>query len=211
MSCQCHEESDQIQRNVLIKLLVINASLFVVEIIVGLYAQSAGVLADAIDMFADAAVYGIAIYAVGRSLQAKVDAARLSGYFQFTLALLLLLEIARRLIYGSEPLSQLMLIMSIIAMMANIYCLSLIYKQRHGEVHMRASWIFSANDVIANMGLLISALLVGWLHSRWPDLIIGFLIVLIVMWGARLILKESNQATLEATNNKDENTCEIPK
>jgi Co/Zn/Cd efflux system component len=54
---------------------------------------------------------------------------------------------------------------------------------------MKASWIFSANDVIANLGLIVAGLLVALTGSRYPDLVIGFLIGLIVLNGARRILQ----------------------
>ena len=47
-------------------LLAINAAMFVVEVTTGWIAQSTGLMADSLDMFADAAVYGLALYAVGR-------------------------------------------------------------------------------------------------------------------------------------------------
>ena len=66
----------------------------------------------------------------------------------------------------------------VIALIANVICLSLISKHREGEVHMRASWIFSKNDVIANVGLILSGWLVYETGVRWPDLIVGIAIVL---------------------------------
>ena len=78
-----------------------------------------------------------------------------------------------------------------VALIANISCLILIHKHRSGEVHMRASWIFSTNDVIANIGVIISGLMVMWLDTYWPDLVIGGLIALVILNGARLIIQES--------------------
>ena len=63
---------------------------------------------------------------------------------------------------------------------------------------MRASWIFTANDVIANMGVIAAGLLVMWLDSFWPDLIIGSLIALVVLAGARRIIAESRAAQARA-------------
>ena len=54
---------------------------------------------------------------------------------------------------------------------------------------MRASWIFSANDVIANLGVILAGVLVAWSGSRYPDLVIGFIIAGIVLNGARRILQ----------------------
>jgi Co/Zn/Cd efflux system component len=80
----------------------------------------------------------------------------------------------------------------IIALIANIYCLMLIRKHKDGEVHMRASWIFSKNDVIANTGVIAGGLLVWLLDSRWPDLVIGSLIALVIFNGARHIIVDAH-------------------
>ncbi|MDC6695298.1 cation transporter, partial [Leclercia adecarboxylata] len=130
-------------------LLGINGAMFVIEMGAGLIAQSAGLVADSLDMFADAAVYGLALYAVGRNARLQVRAAHLAGFFQIVLALGVLMEVARRFLYGSEPESMLMMGIGVIALVANVSCLLMIYGHREGGAHMKASWIFSANDVLA--------------------------------------------------------------
>jgi len=170
-------------------LLAINGIMFSIEIIVGWYAQSTGLIADSLDMFADAAVYGLALYAVGHSARMKLKAAHFSGWLQMILALGALSEVIRRFIFGSEPLSILMMSFGTIALIANSLCLVLINKQKGSGVHMKASWIFSANDVIANLGVILAGLLVALTDSRYPDLVIGFVIGLIVLNGSRRILQ----------------------
>jgi len=169
-------------------LLGINATMFVIELGVGLIAQSTGLIADSLDMFADAAVYGLALFAVGRAAQLQVRAAHLAGFIQIVLALGVLVEVVRRFIYGSEPESMLMMGIGLVALVANVSCLLLIYGHREGGAHMKASWIFSANDVIANIGVIAAGALVAWTGSSYPDLVIGTVVGLIVLNGARRIL-----------------------
>ncbi|WP_411961287.1 cation transporter (plasmid) [Pseudomonas mandelii] len=169
-------------------LLGINAAMFVIEMGAGLIAQSAGLVADSLDMFADAAVYGLALYAVGRSARLQVRAAHLAGFFQIVLALGVLVEVARRFLYGSEPESMLMMGIGAVALVANVSCLLMIYGHREGGAHMKASWIFSANDVLANIGVIAAGALVAWTGSPYPDLVIGTVVGLIVLNGARRIL-----------------------
>jgi Co/Zn/Cd efflux system component len=170
-------------------LLSINAAMFIIEILVGFLAQSTGLIADSLDMFADAAVYGLSLFAVGRAAAMKVRAAHVAGWLQFVLALLALSEVVRRFVYGSEPVSALMMGMGVVALAANITCLILISRQRDAGAHMKASYIFSANDVIANAGVIVAGLLVALTGSRYPDLIIGAVVGLVVLNGARRILK----------------------
>ncbi|MGE3975383.1 MAG: cation diffusion facilitator family transporter [Bdellovibrionales bacterium] len=172
-------------------LLLINAGMFLIEIVLGLVAQSTGLISDSLDMFADAAVYGVSLYAVGKTLKLKQKAARISGYMQLLLAVFAFSEVVRRFIYGSEPESSLMIGVAILALIANVSCLFLIYKHREGEVHMKASWIFSTNDVLANIGVIVAGVIVRFTGSALPDLVIGFIIAFIVLSGAIRILRLS--------------------
>ena len=193
-NCDCSiEVESKEQARVLIVLLAINAVMFVTEIVAGVLAESTGLIADSLDMLADAAVYGIGLYAVGRALSVKVRAAFVSGYLQIGLALIVALDIGRRAVFGSEPEPSFMVLVSVFALVANVTCLMLLAKHRDGEVHMRASWIFSKNDVIANAGVILSGLLVYGLGSRWPDLIVGLLIVTVVLRGGLAIVADARQ------------------
>jgi Co/Zn/Cd efflux system component len=192
--CNCGtEQADTLERKTLLVLLAINAFMFVTELIAGLLAQSTGLIADSLDMLADAAVYGISFYAVGKGVLHQAKAAQISGYLQVILGLGVLFEVVRRLLFGSEPQSALIISIGAVALAANIICLVLISKHRDGGVHMRASWIFSTNDVIANLGVIFSGVLVAVMGSRFPDLIVGTIISLIVIRGGINILKDAKQ------------------
>jgi len=170
-------------------LLVINLVMFVVEMVAGWMADSAGILADGADMFADSAVYGLALYAVGKDAKHKLSAARLAGLLQLVLALGVLGETGRRVWTGSYPDEIVMVGISLLALTANIACLLLLSQHRQGGVHMRASYIFSANDVLANLGVIATAALVAWTGSPIPDWVIGSLIGGIVLVGTMRILQ----------------------
>ena len=183
------------EASVLKLLLAINAAMFLVEFAAGWLAQSTGLLADSLDMFADAAVYGVSLYAVGKSPPAKRRAARLSGVFQMLLALGAFAEVVRRFLIGNEPESRLMIGVAALALVANVACVLLLRRHREGEVHMRASWIFSTNDVIANLGVIVAGVLVRALGSPLPDLMIGVIIAAVVFRGAVRILRLSRAAS----------------
>lgn len=199
-NCDCKVEiKNKEEAKVLIILLSINALMFVVELVFGILSESTALIADSLDMLADAIVYGIGLYAVGKTIQNKAKAAHLSGIFQVTLGIIVIFDVIRRLVWGSEPDSLLMIVVGIIALIANILCLYLISKHRKGEVHMRASWIFSKNDVIANLGIIIGGVLVNGLDSRFPDIVIGLMIAIIVIRGGIEIIKEANREKLTSS------------
>ena len=187
------EGKEKDESKVLWILLAINAVMFFAEIIWGVMAQSTALIADAMDMFADAAVYGISLYAVGKAISLQRKAARFSGFAQLGLALFALTEVVRRFFMGSEPEPGYMMVVSVIALIANVAGLILITKHRSGGIHMKASAIFSANDVIANCGVILAGALVAWTGSRIPDLVIGFIIAFVVFRGAVAILKISTE------------------
>jgi len=196
--CDCHNQTKAIaQRKVLFTLLLINGVMFVIEFGVGLYAQSTGLIADSVDMLADASVYGIAILAVGQGTLAKARAAHISGVIQVLLAFGVIVDVVRRFLLGSEPHSTLMLLMGFAALLANLACLALLARHRKGEVHMRASWVFSRNDVLANLGVMIGGALVAAFHSPLPDLLIGAAIAAMVMHGGISIIRSAKQAASE--------------
>ncbi|MBX3682455.1 MAG: cation transporter [Thauera sp.] len=180
---------DAAEARVLWILLALNAVMFVVELGAGIWARSAGLVADAMDMFADAAVYGVALYAVGRAARYKLGAARLAGGLQLVLALGALAEVVRRIVGDATPEPIGMMGIALLALAANVACLVLIARHREGGVHMKASYIFSANDVVANLGVIVAGVLVAWTGSAWPDWIIGLVIGAVVLTGAVRILR----------------------
>ena len=119
-------------------------------------------------------------------------AAKYAGYFQITLALIGIVEVIRRFLgYEALPVFSTMIIVSIFALIANGICLYLLQKSKSQEAHMRASMIFTSNDIIINLGVITAGVLVNWLHSGIPDLIIGIVVFLLVIQGAIRILKLS--------------------
>jgi len=194
-SCGCESgQSETLERKALVALLLINAVMFFVELLVGLFAESTGLIADSLDMLADAGVYGLSLYAVGRGLQKQSSTARISGMLQVSLSAFVLVEVLRRFVFGSEPESTLMMGIASVALVANVYCLKILSRHRDAGIHMRASWIFSTNDVIANLGVIVSGALVFVTGSRYPDLVVGAIISGVILRGGIQILKEAHTA-----------------
>lgn len=170
-------------------VLAINAAMFAGEAIGALLADSSALLADSLDMFADAAIYAIALFGVHRARATQLKAARVSGVLQLLLAMSALAEVIRRMVFGSEPESTLMIAVALVALAANATTMWLLARHRSGGAHMKASWIFTTNDVIANLGVIVAAVLVRLLNSAVPDLVVATGIALFVLSGAIRILR----------------------
>ena len=178
------------QRRLLWTVLVINFVFFGVEMLFGIFSNSMGLVADSLDMLADSIVYALALFAVGGTVARKNNIAKFAGYFQILLAVIGFVEVIRRFLgFEKMPDFQTMIIVSVLALMANVLCLYLLQKNKSKEAHMQASMIFTSNDVIINLGVIVAGLLVHWLNSSYPDLIIGAIVFVIVARGAYRILK----------------------
>lgn len=184
-------EEDSNQKKLLWTVLVINFVFFLIEITTGFISSSMGLVADSLDMFADSLVYGLSLFAVGGTLTRKKRVAKLAGYFQMLLAIIGLVEVLRRFIEGERlPDFSVMIFVSVLALIANGICLYLLQRSKSKEeTHMKASMIFTSNDVIINLGVIIAGVLVNLLDSSKPDLIIGTIVFVVVTQGAIRILK----------------------
>lgn len=187
---EIEKESKEVQSKLLWTVLAINLGFFVIEITTGLLSRSMGLVADSLDMLADASVYGLSLWAVGSTVARKKSVARFSGIIQFVLAGLGIIEVIRRFfIVDAVPDFRTMIIVSILALVANSICLYLLQRSKSDEAHMKASMIFTSNDVIINSGVILAGILVLVTKSEYPDLIIGGIVFLIVVRGAIRMLK----------------------
>ncbi len=183
-------ESSNVQSKLLWSVLIINFGFFIIEMTTGLISKSMGLVADSLDMLADSFVYGLSLWAVGTTVLRKKNVARLSGYFQLSLALLGIIEVTRRFISSEAmPDYRIMIGVSIFALIANAACLYILQKSKSNEAHMKASMIFTSNDVIINGGVILAGFLVLLTQSKYPDLIVGSIVFIIVVRGAFRILK----------------------
>lgn len=180
------------ERNLLWQVLAINFFFFALELTTGFISSSMGLVADSLDMLADSIVYGLALFAVGGTVKRKRSIAKSAGYFQLTLAVFGFIEVIRRFVEPETvPTFQTMIIISFFALIGNGLCLYLLQKSNSKEAHMQASMIFTSNDVIVNLGVIVAGGLVYLTNSLYPDLIVGTVVFIIVGQGAFKILRLS--------------------
>ena len=194
--CGCHVRApgEAQERRSLWWALVLNAAMAVIGGVAGWFADSTGLLADALDMLSDASVYAIALFAIGRSALFKARAASISGIALLLLGAAMLFEVGRRIFQGSEPVSGAMLAVALLSLAVNVTVLRLLRRFRDNEVHLRAAWIFTRADVVANLGVIAAALLVLATRSPIPDLVVGAAIGLYVIREALEIVREARAA-----------------
>jgi len=185
------EHANSQERRILIIVLFINAGMFVAEFSAGLVSGSTALLADSLDMLADALIYALGLFALGRARHWRVRAAFTSGIFQLLLGVGVAIEAIWKTVAGVVPDAAAMGLFGVIALLANTTSLLLLTRFRDGDINLRATWICSRNDMIGNIGVIIAAGMVTWLGSPLPDIVIGLLIAAVVIRSAWRVMIEA--------------------
>ena len=178
-------------RRVLIIVLVINATMFLVEGAAGILANSTSLMADALDMFGDALVYGFSLFVLARSLRWQAGAALVKGAFMLMFGLGVLAEATYKVFHPIMPTVGTMGLVGAVALAANAICFFILYRHRADNLNMSSTWLCSRNDLIANVGVLIAAAASYALASQWPDLVVGVLIAALFLASAWGVLRQS--------------------
>lgn len=166
---QPDKTNENTDRELLRAVLIINAAFFLIELVAGILSASMGLTADALDMLADAIVYGMSLMALGTSLSRKKRIAAISGIFQLTLAAVGLMEVIHRFLETDQPPNyHTMIAVAAFALIGNGASLYLLQKAKSKEAHMQASYIFTSNDVIANVGVIAAGIIVSFTGSAIP-------------------------------------------
>ncbi|AXH00528.1 cation transporter [Deinococcus wulumuqiensis] len=192
------DASQAADRRILWLVLLINLGQSLAGAGVGVWASSTALIGAALDNLADASVYGVSLYAVGRAATIKVRAARLSGWLLIGLAVVLFVEVLRRFFGGEEPIGPAMMAVAAVNAALNLVCLRLLRRHRGEDVNFKASAIFTSNDSIVNLAIVLSGALVLWLDSNLPDLVLGLVVSAIAANGGREILSEAAEAAEDA-------------
>lgn len=176
------------QRRVLVIVMIINITMFIVEFGAGIVAQSSALMADSVDMLGDAFVYALSLYALSRGPRWEAGAALAKGLIILAFGLGIIVEIAFKITNGVTPSSGIMIIFSAIALLANGFCLSLLWRFRKLNVNMSSTFECSRNDVASNIGVLAAGGLVAFTGSFWPDIVIAAIIAAIFLRSAFSVL-----------------------
>jgi cation diffusion facilitator family transporter len=183
------------QRRVFVIVLWINVAMFLLEAIAGIVSYSTALLADSVDMLGDAIVYGFSLYAVGRGAMWQARAATLKGAVMAAFGLGVLAQAVVKITQGLVPSAEIMGVIGLLALAANVVCLTLLWRHRADDINMRSAWVCSRNDVIGNLGVLLAAVGVTLTGSAWPDIGIGVLVAAVFCRSAIQIIKDARQET----------------
>jgi Co/Zn/Cd efflux system component len=172
--------------------LAVNAGMFLAEIIAGVAAGSAALLADAIDFFGDAANYAISLGVAGMALAWRARAALVKGATLALFGLAVLASTAWHAYAGTLPEAEVMGAVGVLALAANAGVALMLYRFRGGDANMRSVWICSRNDAIGNVAVLAAAAGVFGTGTGWPDIIVASIMAGLGLWGGGQIVRQAS-------------------
>ena len=195
MSDSCSHLDEELaqgsKRKILWLVLAINLIMFFIEGIAGFLAQSNALMADALDMLGDAAIYGFSLFVIQLDPIWKTRAGILKGLIMSAFALGILGSTIYRVYYHAAPDASTMGIVGGMALAANLFCAYLLLRFKNDDINMRSAWLCSRNDVLANLGVLAAAGGVAWTGSHWPDLAVGGIISGLILQSSFGIFKDA--------------------
>lgn len=171
--------------------LVINAVMFVVEIVGGLKAGSVSLLADAVDFAGDAANYGLSLTVLSMGLMWRARAAFVKGATMATFGVFVIAKTLWAAYAGVPPEAFTMGAIALLALAANASVAALLYAYRDGDADMRSVWLCSRNDAIGNVAVLLAAVGVFGTGSRWPDLLVAAVIAALAISAGRAVMRQA--------------------
>ena len=201
----CHQKQQELEttarrhRHLLWIVLTINLVMFFVELSFGIISDSLALVGDSLDMLGDAITYGSSLLVVGLRTSEKAKVAKLKAYIMLIFGLAISAKCFYRAAFPVIPEFSIMLIIGIIALLANVACLGFLTRHKDDDINMRSVWICSRNDIVANSSVLLAAGAVFLSQSAIPDMIVGVSLTILFTRSALGILKEVN-AAMERVN-----------
>jgi len=190
--CQddCHAPpTDGRFRKVLWIALIVNLAMFLVEIIGGWQSGSTSLLADAVDFLGDSVNYALSLFVLGLATVWRSRAALLKGITMGTYGCFVLGRVLWQWHAGIIPEADVMGIIGLLALIANVFVAILLYAFREGDANMQSVWLCSRNDAIGNVAVILAAIAVYSTGHAWPDLVVAALMAVLGLLAARRVIK----------------------
>jgi Co/Zn/Cd efflux system component len=169
-------------------VLAINAAMFVVVLVAGVLANSTALLSDSLDNLGDALTYGLSLLAVHRAPRAKAKVALFKGILILAAGLFVASQVAHKTLFPVVPIAETMGWIGALALVANGFCLGVLWKHRHEDINMSSVWECSRNDIASNLAVIAAAFAVSITGSGWADVAVGGLLACLFLRSAWNVL-----------------------
>ena len=172
-------------------VLVLNLSMFFVEIVTGIKSGSTSLLSDSLDFLGDSANYLISLIVLPMALSYRAKASMVKGLTMGVFGLFILITTIYRAFYGEIPSYSEMSIVGFLALLVNVSALLILLKFRDGDSNVRSVWVCSRNDAIGNMAVILAGIAVYFFQSKYPDLIVAFILAFLALQASQEIIKRA--------------------
>lgn len=178
-------------KRALVIVVVLNFGYGLIEAGGGYLSDSQALKADALDFLGDGLITFLGLLAIAWRPVWRARSALIQGIFLGALGLTVLGATAYRVIVQRQPEAELMGAFGLVALVINVTAALVLLPHRAGDANARAVWLFSRNDALGNVAVVIAAILVAWLASPWPDLVVAFIIAGLFLQSSWSIIKDA--------------------
>ena len=199
-----HNHKDLKGQKLLITIFL-NIVITAAQVIGGLVSGSLSLLSDALHNFSDV-ISLIVSYIAARLAKKKASINRTFGYKRaeilaafinastlIIVAILLIIEAVKRFNNPEEIESNLVIWLSIIAIIGNGFSVLLLKKDSKNNINMRSAYLHLLTDMLASVAVLIGGLLMKYFQVFWVDSLLTLLIALYLIWVGYDLLKTSTK------------------
>lgn len=206
----CHDHSGAASRSPAFRralwiALVVNALMFVVDVVASQRSGSVSLLADAIDFAGDAVSYGMSLAVLGMALVWQSRVALIKGISMGAYGLFVVWQVIWSAMNGQPPEHLTMGVVGLIALLANVAVAVMLYAFREGNANMRSVWLCTRNDALGNLAVMLAALGVFGTGTAWPDLLVAVVMASLAITASWSVVRQalaemSGQAKTHATH-----------
>lgn len=187
------ESADPRYRRILWIALVLNASMFLTEIIAGSASGSLSLFSDALDFFGDACNYAVGLYLISRPLRLRAKFSLAKAAVMAGFGVIVLLTALSRILNHEPPSYEAMGIIGVLALMTNVSVALLLMSHKGGDSNRRSIWLCTRNDAIGNVLVMVAAVGVYFTHSALPDLLVAAIMASLGLSAAWQVTKQAKK------------------
>ncbi|MEC3906243.1 cation diffusion facilitator family transporter [Tamlana sp. 2201CG12-4] len=202
-----HDHPDLKGRNLVISILL-NILITTAQVIGGLVSGSLALLSDALHNFSD--VISLIISYVANKLtkkkasfqktfgykRAEILAAFINAATLIVVAVLLIIEAFKRFENPEEIESNLVIWLSIVAILGNGFSVLLLKKDAKANMNMKSAYIHLLTDMMASVAVLVGGLVMKYFLMYWVDSVLTFAIAVYLIWMGFDLLKDSTKVLM---------------
>lgn len=178
-------------RRALVIVIALNLAMGAAEMVGGVLGVSQALKADALDFLGDGLITLLGFLALRWGARWRAKAALVQGAFLAILGMGVIAAALYRAFVQRMPDASTMGVLGVAALVTNVAAALVLIRHREGDANVRAVWLFSRNDALGNVAVIIAAGLVKWTATVWPDLLAAVGIAGLFISSALEILRDA--------------------